>query len=62
MAKFKVKRQHYGDKLYNAGDVREASEAYVAHLVRSGVLEPVEEKAKPAPKNKSRAAPKNKAG
>ncbi len=57
--KYTVKRQHYGDRLYNAGDEREADPQMVAHLVRQGVL--VEAKAAPAPKNKAVIPPKNKA-
>ena len=34
-----VKRQHFGDKQYYAGDVREADPRDVAHLIKSGVLE-----------------------
>lgn len=55
--KFEVLRRHLGDKLYEPGEEREATEGDVAHLVRSGVLK----KAEPAPKNKAeKAAPKNK--
>ena len=61
--KFRVLRQHQGDKFYNAGDEREANEGDVAHLVKSGVLEPLKSKAEPKPKNKAvQSAPKNKAG
>lgn len=59
--KYQVKRQHFGDRLYVAGDEREANERDVAHLVKAGVLEPVKEKAKTAPKNKAEAKPENKA-
>ncbi|MBI0021019.1 hypothetical protein H3S90_07965 [Bartonella sp. W8097] len=34
-----VKRQHFGDKQYYAGDIREADPRDVAHLIKSGVLE-----------------------
>lgn len=62
MAKFKVVREHYGDRHYMPGDVREVSAADVAHLVPS-VLAPLEIKAEPsAPLNKAEdAAPANKA-
>ena len=61
--KFNVLRQHQGDKFYNAGDEREANESDVAHLVKSGVLEPIKAKAEPKPKNKAiQSSPKNKAG
>ena len=33
-----VKRQHFGDKMYYAGDTREADPRDVAHLIKSGVL------------------------
>ena len=33
-----VKRQHFGDKMYYAGVVREAEPKDVAHLIKSGVL------------------------
>ena len=55
---FIVKRQHFGDRLYLAGEEREADPRDVAHLVEKGVLA---EKAAPAPKNKAAATPKNKA-
>ena len=56
MAEFFVLRQHYGDKMYMPGDVREASASDVAHLVKNGVL-----KSAVAPKNKMEAPVKNKA-
>ena len=62
MATFKVLRQHYGDKLYAAGDTRDATEGDVAHLVASGVLEPAKAKAEPAVQNKAEPAVRNKAG
>lgn len=61
MAKFKVTRQHYGDRLYAAGDVREANEGDVAHLVKQGVLEPVKAKAEASAENKAEPVVKNKA-
>jgi hypothetical protein len=54
--KFAVKREHFGDKMYMTGDVREANETEVAHLIKAGVLE----KAERAPKNKAEKASKNK--
>jgi hypothetical protein len=55
--KFKVLRQHTGDKFYAEGDTREVDEREVAHLVASGVLqkmgEPVKNKAEPVLKNKA---------
>lgn len=59
--KFKVLKQHYGDKQYFAGDTREANEADVKHLVERGVLQAVGGKSEPAPVNKAEAAPANKA-
>jgi hypothetical protein len=66
MAKFKVKRPHIGDREYQVGDVREANERVVAHLVANGVLEPVKVRrsaSKKAPPAKDKAEPsiKNKA-
>lgn len=40
--KYKVKREHFGDKIYKSGDTREADPIAVKHLVEKGVL--VEEK------------------
>lgn len=55
--KFKVIRQHMGDRLYMPGDEREAKEADVRHLVDAGVLE----KATAPPENKAKkSAPQNK--
>ena len=39
MQKFKVLREHHGDKPYQRGDLRIADATEVAHLVRAGVLE-----------------------
>lgn len=61
MAKFKVLRQHHGDKLYAEGDTREADERDVAHLVANGVLETVKAKAEAPAKNKAEPAVQNKA-
>ena len=57
--KYVVTRQHYGDRLYSAGQEREARPSEVAHLVASGVLvekaaEPVKTKARPVSKNKAK--------
>lgn len=59
--KYRVMRQHFGDRLYQAGDEREASEGDVAHLVANGVLEPIQVKAEPALANKAEPAIRNKA-
>lgn len=56
MEKFITIRQHYGDRLYEAGDEREADPREVAHLVANGVL-----KAAVVPQNKMEAPVKNKA-
>ncbi|MFZ5674289.1 MAG: hypothetical protein ACOZAM_15110 [Pseudomonadota bacterium] len=64
--KFKVLRQHLGDKLYMPGDIREISEADAGHLVKLGCLAkadaPVDNAAEDAaPANKAEdAAPQNK--
>ena len=65
MPKFKVLREHDGDKFYFPGDVRTANAADVAHLVKNGVLvllddsEPTPE---PTPTVKLAPAHENKAG
>lgn len=61
MATFKVLRQHHGDQPYAEGDTREADERDVAHLVASGVLEPVKAKAEAAVQNKAEPTLRNKA-
>jgi len=58
--KFRVIRQHLGDKFYQPGDERTADPAAVKHLVAQGVLAPIKAKAEPAPANKAERAPKNK--
>lgn len=60
--KYKVLRQHLGDKMYMPGDEREADEHEVKHLVDRGVLSPEGAKADAPKANKAEnAAPKNKA-
>lgn len=49
--KYDVIRAHEGDKNYEVGDVREANEGEVAHLVPH-VLRPLKKAAKPL-KNKA---------
>ncbi|HEV2552721.1 MAG TPA: hypothetical protein VGV17_03040 [Bosea sp. (in: a-proteobacteria)] len=70
LQKFRVLRDHDGDRFYLPGDIREANPSEVAHLVGK-VLEPAKDagewdgeaaKAEPTPKNKAEgAAPANKA-
>lgn len=58
MKNYTVLRQHLGDKMYMPGDLREAAESDVRHLVECGVIEeakaekPLPNKAAPAVKNK----------
>ncbi|MEM6381091.1 MAG: hypothetical protein AAF739_00320 [Pseudomonadota bacterium] len=63
--KFTVKRPHQGDRWYNVGDTREATETSVKHLVAKGVLVPVEAggktKAATKPANKGAPTVQNKA-
>lgn len=59
--KYKVIRQHYGDKQYMPNDTREANPSEVKHLVDAGVLEEAKAKAETPASNKAeKAAPKNK--
>jgi hypothetical protein len=65
LTRYRVLRDHQGDRDYAEGDVREANPAQVAHLI-GRTLEPLgpasRGKADPAPKNKAEgAAPANKA-
>lgn len=69
LTRYRVLREHDGDRFYNTGETREARAADVAHLV-GRVLEPLgeveaaddAEKGEPAPLNKAEdAAPANKA-
>ena len=53
-----VKRQHFGDKQYYAGDIREADPRDVAHLIKSGVL--VEKNSNQTILNKAEKPAKNK--
>jgi hypothetical protein len=59
--KFTVLRAHHGDKDYLPGDVRDAKEAEVMHLVDRGVLTPNRAKAAPAAKTKVEPRRANKA-
>lgn len=60
MQKFKVKWDHIGDRAYKAGDVREANPNAVKHLVKSGILEPMDGKAQKKPATKKTATKKPK--
>ncbi len=53
--RFTVLRPHIGDRPYQKGDTREAIEADVAHLIRNGVLSPLDAKAEPPLLNKAEA-------
>lgn len=55
MARFKVLRQHTGDREYLPGDMREADGVLVAHLVAAGVLEEIKVEAPVETKAKGRA-------
>lgn len=55
---YKVMREHRGDKFYKRGDLREAVEGDVKHLVTRGIL--VEAKSEEKPKNQAEeGAPEN---
>jgi hypothetical protein len=62
--RYRVVRKHYGDKAYAVGDIRDAAEADVKHLVPN-VLELVgpvpDENEAPAEKAKAEDTPLNKA-
>lgn len=63
--KYKVTRQHWGDRQYMEGESREVkNESDAKELLRMGLIaEPdaKEEKAAPKPKNKMAKEPENKA-
>lgn len=61
-ARYRVLREHIGDRAYFEGEEREALPSQVGHLL-GRVLEPLEAaKAEPTPRNKAEgAAPANKA-
>lgn len=60
--KFKVLREHIGDKFYRKGDLREANASDVKHLVTKGILAAAdEEKSEPPVKNKAEPPVANKA-
>jgi hypothetical protein len=55
MQKFTVIRQHFGDRLYQVGDTREALASDVAHLISTAVLAPYETKPAASIQNKAKA-------
>lgn len=55
---YEVRRQHFGDKMYYAGDIREAEPRDVAHLIKSGVL--AEKNSNQTISNKAEKPAKNK--
>ncbi len=55
--KFQVMRQHFGDRMYEPGDTRDADEGDVLHLIINGVLA----KAEPTTANKAEPKTANKA-
>lgn len=61
--KYDVQREHVdGRRFYRKGEVREADASTVTHLVRAGVLAPVQsKKAEEKPQNKAAQKPQNKA-
>lgn len=50
--KYDVKREHFGDKFYKTGDIREADPMTVKHLVDKGVLVESQEETKPVKTSK----------
>lgn len=60
--KYRVSRQHLGDRMYFPGDEREAVAGDVQHLIDSGILSPleVEEEKTPAKAKKAMTPPENK--
>ncbi|MBL3552705.1 hypothetical protein [Rhodovulum sulfidophilum] len=50
MPKFKVLRQHLGERMYREGEMRDAAASEVAHLVAAGVLAAPESIPAPDPK------------
>lgn len=59
--KYRVLRQHHGDKPYSIGDERELRENDAKQLVELGVLEPIQQKKAPESDNKMQSEPENKA-
>ncbi|RAP40640.1 hypothetical protein BYZ73_13705 [Rhodovulum viride] len=50
MPTYTVLRQHLGERMYLEGEMREAAEAEVAHLIAAGVLGASDPEPEPAPK------------
>ncbi|MET4636168.1 hypothetical protein [Kaistia defluvii] len=65
--KFKVIREHLGDRFYKVGETREAQRGDVAHLIGTTLApsgkaaKPAKNKAAPPVSNKAEQAPTNKA-
>jgi hypothetical protein len=61
LAKYKVMREHLGDKFYLTGEQREANPVDVKHLVAKGILVELGEgdKPKPAPKTPTKKVNQN---
>lgn len=60
--KYDVQREHYGDRFYRQGEVREADASSVTHLVRAGILtKAAGKKAEKTPENKAAQKAENKA-
>jgi len=59
--KYRVLRQHQGDRPYRIGDERTMREEDARSLVKFGVLEPIREKKAPESDNKMQDEPSNKA-
>lgn len=54
--KYEVLTQHFGDKQYYAGDMRELDDEQAKPLIAMGLIKaqaPAKNKAEPAPKNKA---------
>lgn len=60
--KFEVLRHHEGDRSYAPGDVREAEEAEVRHLVASGVLSEAHDEVDPDARVDVTSTPEDVAG
>ena len=60
--RYEVQREHFGDRFYRTGEVRDVDASSVAHLVRAGILVAAKgKKAEEKPANKAAQKPQNKA-